>query len=150
MGMPADRVFVSDIGKVLEIDRKGARFNGTEVSGKLLVDGLGVGDVGNIFIRDRKNLAENGIIVVVASVDTEYMDIVAGPDVLSRGFVYVRENEELMEQFRNIAYYALDECLASGKTDWTQIKNAVRDALSKEIYARTKRRPMILPIIMNV
>jgi len=150
MGMPADRVFVSDIGKVLEIDRKGARFNGTEVSGKLLVDGLGVGDVGNIVLRDRKNLAENGIIVVVASVDTEYMDIVAGPDVLSRGFVYVRENEELMEQFRNIAYYALDECLASGKTDWTQIKNAVRDALSKEIYARTKRRPMILPIIMNV
>lgn len=150
MGMPADRVFVSDIGKVLELDRKGARFGGTETAGKILVDGLGVGDVGNIVLRDRKHLSEDGIIIVVASVDTDYMQVVSGPDVVSRGFVYVRENEELMGDFRAIAAEALEDCLDSGKTDWTQLKNAMRDALSRAIYARTKRRPMIIPIIMNV
>ncbi len=150
MGMPADRVFVSDIGKVLELDRKGARFAGTETAGKILVDGLGVGDVGNIVLRDRKHLSEDGIIIVVAGVDTEYMQVISGPDVVSRGFVYVRENEELMEEFRIIASDALEDCLDAGRTDWTQLKNAMRDALSKAIYARTKRRPMIIPIIMNV
>ncbi|MBQ8697177.1 MAG: ribonuclease J, partial [Clostridia bacterium] len=150
MGMPADRIFVSDIGRVLELDRKGARFGGTEPSGKVLVDGLGVGDVGNIVLRDRKNLAENGIIMVVAAVDTDYLQVVSGPDIISRGFVYVRENEALMEELRNIAFESLEDCLDAGRTDWTQIKNTVRDALGREIFARTKRRPMILPVIMNV
>lgn len=150
MGMPADRVFISDIGKVLEIDRKGARFNGTETAGKILVDGLGVGDVGNIVLRDRKHLSEDGLIVVVATVDTAYMQVVSGPDVVSRGFVYVRENEQLIEELRLIASEALEDCLDSGKSDWTQMKNAVKDALSRSIYQKTKRRPMILPIIMNV
>lgn len=150
MGMPADKIFVSDIGKVLEIDRKGARFNGTETAGKILVDGLGVGDVGNIVLRDRKHLSEDGLIVVVATVDTSYLQIVSGPDVVSRGFVYVRENEELMESLRSIAQNALEKCLDSGKSDWTQMKNAVKDELSRTIYQKTKRRPMILPVIMNV
>ena len=150
MGMPAERVFVSEIGKVLELDKKGARFGGTEPSGILLVDGLGVGDVGNIVLRDRKNLSENGIIIVVASVDSQYMEIVSGPDIVTRGFVYVRENEELIDELGKLAYYTLDDCLATGKGDWNQIKNALRETLSREVYARTKRKPVILPIIMNV
>ncbi len=150
MGMPADRVFVSEIGKVLEIDRKGARFNGTEPAGNVLVDGLGVGDVGNIVLRDRRHLSEDGLIVVVAAVDTAYMQIASGPDVVSRGFVYVRENEELIDEFRSIAAEVLEDCLSGGKCDWTQMKNAVRDTLSRAIYQKTKRRPMILPIIMNI
>lgn len=150
MGMRPDHVFVSDIGKVIEIDRKGARFAGTEQAGNILVDGLGVGDVGNIVLRDRKHLSEDGLIVVVATVDTAYMDVVSGPDVVSRGFVYVRENEELINELREIAADAIDNCLSHGKQDWNQMKNAVKEELSRAIYQKTKRRPMILPIIMNI
>lgn len=150
MGMPANHVFVSDIGKVLEIDGKGIRFNGVEPAGNVLVDGLGVGDVGNIVLRDRKHLSEDGLIVVVATVDTNTYQIASGPDVVSRGFVYVRENEELMEELRTISAEEIDKCLSRGKVEWTQMKNAVRDELSKCIYQKTKRRPMILPVIMNI
>ncbi|MCI8332029.1 MAG: ribonuclease J [Clostridiales bacterium] len=150
MGMPANHVFVSDIGKVLEIDGKGIRFNGAEQAGKVLVDGLGVGDVGNIVLRDRKHLSEDGLIVVVATVDTNTYQIASGPDVVSRGFVYVRENEELMEELRAISAEEIDKCLTRGKVEWNQMKNAVRDELSKCIYQKTKRRPMILPVIMNI
>lgn len=150
MGMPASDIFVSEIGKVLEIDEKGARWNGTITSGKIMVDGSGVGDVGNIVLRDRRHLSQDGLIVVVATVDIDQRVIVSGPDIVSRGFVYVREAEEMMEEVREISRTALDDCLWNGETEWNQMKTSVKDSVSKFLFQRTKRRPMILPVIMNV
>lgn len=151
MGMDDRNIFISDIGKVLEIDSKGARFSGTVPAGKILVDGYGVGDVGNIVLRDRRHLAQDGLIVVVASVDTESGLLISGPDVVSRGFVYVRESEELMDEVRAIAAEAIDKCLGrGGRVDRMHLKNCVKDDLSKFLYAKTKRKPMVLPVIMNV
>ncbi len=151
MGMSLPNIFLSEIGKVLEIDATGARWAGTVPAGKILVDGYGVGDVGNIVLRDRRHLAQDGLIVVVATVDTEERMIVSGPDIVSRGFVYVREAEELMEEARQIAYEALLEALESGeRVDRMQIKKYVKDDLTRYLYAKTKRKPMILPVIMNV
>ena len=151
MGMAAPNIFLSEIGKVLEIDADGARWNGTVPAGKILVDGYGVGDVGNIVLRDRRHLAQDGLIVVVATVDTEERMIVSGPDIVSRGFVYVREAEEMMEEARQIAYEALLDGLESGgRVDRMQLKKYVKDDLTRYLYAKTKRKPMILPVIMNV
>jgi ribonuclease J len=150
MGMPESNIFVSDIGKVLEIDSNGARFNGVVPSGRVLVDGYGVGDVGNIVLRDRRHLAQDGLIVVVATVDTDDKVIISGPDIISRGFVYVRESEELMDQVKMIARDALNDCIDNNIIDWTQLKTKVKDDLSKFLYAKTKRKPMILPVVMNV
>ena len=151
MGMEDRNIFISDIGKVLEIDSKGARFAGTVPAGKILVDGYGVGDVGNIVLRDRRHLAQDGLIVVVASVDTDAGLLLSGPDVVSRGFVYVRESEELMDEVRAIAAEAIEKCLESGnKVDRMHLKTCVKDDLSKFLYAKTKRKPMVLPVIMNV
>ena len=150
MGMPASDIFVSEIGKVLEIDEKGARWNGTIPSGKIMVDGSGVGDVGNIVLRDRRHLSQDGLIVVVATVDIDQRVIASGPDIVSRGFVYVREAEEMMEEVREISRTALDDCLWNGETEWNQMKTSVKDSVSKFLFQRTKRRPMILPVIMNV
>lgn len=150
MGMPSANIFLSDIGKVLEIDRKGAKFNGTVPAGKILVDGFGVGDVGNIVLRDRRHLAQDGLIVVVATVNTDEREIISGPDIISRGFVYVRESEELMEELRSIAVKALSDCLNRNVREWNELKTTVKDKLSKHIYTKTKRSPMILPVIMNV
>ncbi len=150
MGMDANHVFVSDIGRVLEIDSSGVRFNGTVPSGRVLVDGYGVGDVGNIVLRDRRHLAQDGIIVVVATVNPADGELVSGPDIVSRGFVYVREAEELMDRVREIARDALEYCLQEGYVDWTNMKNTVKDSLSKYLYTKTKRKPMILPVIMSV
>lgn len=150
MGIPSENIFISDIGKVLEIDKKGARFAETVPAGKVLVDGYGVGDVGNIVLRDRKHLSQDGLIVVVASVDTESGLLLSGPDVVSRGFVYVREAEELMEEIRQIAADVICRCLDRKSCDRMELKNALRDDLTKFLYAKTKRKPMVLPIIMNV
>ena len=151
MGMEPQNIFISEIGKVLEIDENGARFNGTVPAGKILVDGYGVGDVGNIVLRDRRHLAQDGLIVVVATVDTDERMILSGPDIVSRGFVYVREAEELMEEARQIAYEALADILEySDQVDRMQLKKCVKDDLTKFLYAKTKRKPMILPVIMNV
>ncbi|MBQ7376939.1 MAG: ribonuclease J [Clostridia bacterium] len=150
MGIAPENVFVSEIGRVLEIDKKGARFNGSVPAGKILVDGSGVGDVGSVVLRDRKHLSQDGLIVVVATVDLQDMTVLSGPDIISRGFVYVRESEEMMEEARARAGRALEEALADGTTDWMQLKNAVREALSKYFFNKTKRKPMILPVIMNV
>ena len=151
MGISPDRIFVSEIGKVLEIDASGARFNGTAPAGKVLVDGYGVGDVGNIVLRDRRHLAQDGLIVVVATVDIDSKLLISGPDIVSRGFVYVRESEELMEEARQIAYEALEDALdCRGQVDRMQLKKNVKDDLTKYLYAKTKRKPMILPVIMNV
>jgi ribonuclease J len=150
MGIPEQNVFISDIGKVLEIDENGARWGGTVPAGVVLIDGLGVGDVGNIVLRDRKHLSQDGLIVVVATVDANSGLRVAGPDIVSRGFVYVRESEELMEEVRRIAVDAIDISLRRSGCDWYELKAAVKDDITKFLYGRTKRKPMVLPIIMEV
>ncbi len=151
MGMDASHIFISDIGKVLEIDSKGARFSGTVPAGKILVDGYGVGDVGNIVLRDRRHLSQDGLIVVVASIDSHAGLLLSGPDIVSRGFVYVREAEELMDEARQIAYDAIDRCLSNGRyADRMALKTALKDDLTKFIYSKTKRKPMVLPVIMNL
>ena len=151
MGMTPDNIFISDIGKVLEIDEKGARFAGTVPAGKVLVDGYGVGDVGNIVLRDRRHLSQDGLIVVVASVDTNSGLLLSGPDIVSRGFVYVRESEELLDEVRQIAADAIEKSLLKGGAcDRMALKAAVKDALTKFVYSKTKKKPMVLPIIMNL
>ncbi len=151
MGFEDRNIFISDIGKVLELDRKSAKFVGTVPAGKILVDGYGVGDVGNIVLRDRRHLAQDGLIVVVASVDADSGLLLSGPDVVSRGFVYVRESEELMDEVRAIATQAINDCLTQrNKIDRMELKTCVKDTLSKYLYAKTKRKPMVLPVIMNV
>ena len=150
MGMPENHIFVSEIGKVLELDKQTAKFGGTVPSGKILVDGYGVGDVGNIVLRDRRHLAQDGLIVVVATIDMVQRVVLAGPDIVSRGFVYVREAEDLMDETRLIAADAIDRCLMENSLDWNHIKTRVKDDLTKYLYSKTKRKPMILPVIMNV
>lgn len=150
MGMEDSNIFISEIGRVLEIDKDGVRFNGSVPAGKVLVDGYGVGDVGNIVLRDRRHLAQDGLIVVVATLDIKEKLLLSGPDVVSRGFVYVREAEALMDQVREIAANAIQKCFDSDMTDWNNIKTRVKDDLTKFLYAKTKRKPMILPVIMNV
>ncbi len=150
MGMNPANIFICDIGQVLELDRDSCKKNGTVPSGRMLVDGYGVGDVGNIVLRDRRHLAQDGLIVVVATVDADEGSIISGPDIISRGFVYVRESEELMDEVRDLVRKVLNDTLNSGATEWNQIKTNVKDALSKYLYTKTKRKPMILPVIMNV
>ena len=150
MGMNPANIFICDIGQVLELDRDSCKKNGTVPSGRMLVDGYGVGDVGNIVLRDRRHLAQDGLIVVVATVDTDEGSIISGPDIISRGFVYVRESEELMDEVRELVKKVLNDTLSSGATEWNQMKTSVKDALSKYLYTKTKRKPMILPVIMNV
>ena len=150
MGEKEENIFLADVGKVLEIDEDGARFNGTVPSGKILVDGYGVGDVGSIVLRDRRHLAEDGIIVVVTTLHMDEQLVMAGPDIVSRGFVYVRESEELMDDLKELSLAVIESCFDSGISDFAQIKNKIKDDLSKYIYQKTKRRPMILPIIMSL
>lgn len=150
MGIPAENIFVSEIGKVLELDRKGARFNGSEPAGKVLVDGSGVGDIGSVVLRDRKHLSEDGLVVVVATIDMENRMIVSGPDIVSRGFVYVKESEELMREARTVAENTLMRAITKGYGDRTHLKGLIKDDLAKFIYKETKRKPMILPVIMDV
>lgn len=151
MGMESKNIFITDIGNVLELDKSGARINGTVNSGRVLVDGYGVGDVGNIVLRDRLLLSQDGLIVVVATVSQDGGYIISGPDIVSRGFVYVRDSEDLMEEMRQIAVSSINSCLnGKSRTDWYQIKGRVKDDLSKFILGKTKRKPMIIPMIMNV
>ncbi|MBP3378386.1 MAG: ribonuclease J [Clostridia bacterium] len=150
MGMDAKNIFVMDIGQVLELDSKSCKKNGTVPSGKVLVDGYGVGDVGNVVLRDRRHLAQDGLIVAVATIDIDEGTIISGPDLISRGFVYVRESEELMDDVREYVRGILQDSLDRGVTEWTQLKGNVKDGLSKYLYSKTKRKPMILPVIMNV
>ena len=151
MGMPESNIFISDIGKVLEIDKKSAKFGETVPSGKVLVDGYGVGDVGNIVLRDRRHLSQDGVIIVVACVDTESSLLLSGPEVVSRGFVYVRESEELMDEIKQIASDVIERILDGAKrSDRMYLKNMLKDELSQYLYTRTKRKPMVIPIIMNM
>ncbi len=150
MGIPEENIFVMENGRVLEFDKSGARLSGMVPSGKILVDGLGVGDVGNIVLRDRKNLSNNGLIISVVAIDKATGEIVSGPDIISRGFVYVRESEDLMNEAREVTLEALENALSHGSGDWNALKNAMRTALSDFLYEKTRRSPMILPVIMEV
>jgi ribonuclease J len=150
VGIPSNKIFVSEVGKVLELDRRSARFTGSVQSGNVLVDGYGVGDVGNMVLNDRRHLSQDGLIVVVASVDSFSGFITSPPEIVSRGFVYVRENEELIEEIRQIAADSIEKALKrSRRIDRADLKNTVKDDLSKYLYARTKRKPMVLPVIID-
>ncbi len=150
LGMKKQDIFIMDIGKVLELTEDSARISGSVTAGKVLVDGLGVGDVGNIVLRDRKHLAQDGLIVVVVTISGENGSVIAGPDIISRGFVYVRESEDLMEQVRSIAKTALEKCEEKKITDWSTIKSNIKSSLNEYLYEKTKRKPMILPVIMEI
>ena len=150
MGIPSENIFISDVGRVLEVDRKGVRFAGEVTAGNVLVDGSGVGDIGSVVLRDRKHLSEDGLVVVVATADLPGKYIVSGPDIVSRGFVYVKESEELMARAKKVAEQALEKALQRGSRDYSAIKGAIRDDLAKFFFKETKRKPMILPIIMGV
>ena len=149
LGYSNDYIFILKSGNVLEMDEHSAAVTGSVHTGAILVDGLGVGDVGNIVLRDRQHLAEDGIMIVVMTLERHSNVVLAGPDIVSRGFVYVRESEDLMDHAREVVEQALDGCLEKGITDWSKIKAAVKDALSDYVWKRTKRSPMILPIIME-
>lgn len=150
MGMDPRRILISDIGKVIELTPNSAKINGTVPAGKVFVDGYGVGDVGSVVLRDRKHLAEDGMIVAVVSMSSEDGAVVSGPDIITRGFVYVKESEGLMEELRKVAINALAHCQRDHCTDWAAIKADIKNDLSNFLYKKTKRNPMILPVIMEV
>lgn len=150
MGMPEERILISSIGDVIETDGQTMRVVSQVPAGRVMVDGLGVGDVGSIVLRDRKHLAQDGLIIVVIGIERMSNTLVAGPDIISRGFVYVRESEELMDEARRVMVKVLDGCSAHDLKEWGTLKTKLRDVLSDFIYEKTKRRPMILPIIMEV
>ncbi len=150
LGIPKENIFMLQSGDVLEMDDNRAVVNGKVPVGAILVDGLGVGDVGNVVLRDRQHLAEDGIMIVVMALESHSDQLVSGPDIVSRGFVYVRESDELLDEARLLVDEAVHDCLDRGKTDWGKLKSTVKDVLSDFVWKKTKRRPMILPIIMEV
>ena len=149
-GLEEDHIFVGANGNVLELSKDSAKLNGSVQSGQVMVDGTGVGDVGNIVLRDRRILAEEGIILVVAAISKTTKQVVSGPDIVSRGFIYVRENEDLMGEAQKVVHAALKKSLAKGNLEWAALKSDMRDALAHFISSKTKRSPMIIPIIMDV
>lgn len=150
LGISKENIFMLQSGDVLEMDDNRAVVNGKVPVGAILVDGLGVGDVGNVVLRDRQHLAEDGIMIVVMALESHSDQLVSGPDIVSRGFVYVRESDELLDEARLLVDEAVHDCLDRGKTDWGKLKSTVKDVLSDFVWKKTKRRPMILPIIMEV
>ena len=150
LGIPKENIFMIQSGDVLAIDQNEAKLVDKVQTGSILVDGLGVGDVGNIVLRDRQHLAEDGIMIVVVTIDHETYQVVSGPDIVSRGFVYVREAEDLMESMREKASIVLDDCLSHNTLDWASLKSHLKNELSGFIFSKTKRKPMILPVIINV
>ena len=150
MGMEKDHIFMLSSGDVLEVSEDSAKVTGKVHTGAIMVDGLGVGDVGNIVLRDRQHLAEDGIIIVVLTLQSGTGQVLAGPDIVSRGFVYVRGSEDLMESARAVLIDTMDRCMDKNITDWTKIKNEIKDALGDFVWKETQRRPMIMPIIMEV
>jgi len=150
MGIPKENIFLMGNGDVLELGKNDAKVNGTVTAGPVLIDGLGVGDVGNIVLRDRRHLSEDGLMVVVVTMEKESGAMLAGPDIISRGFVYVRESEDLMDGARKAVMDALEDCDYKGMSGWSYIKNVIKDSLKEYVWQETKRSPMILPIIMEV
>ena len=150
LGISKDNIFLLSSGDVLELDEEKAQVVDRVQTGAILVDGLGVGDVGNIVLRDRQHLAEDGILIVVLTLEKYSNQVLAGPDIVSRGFVYVRESEGLMDEAKHVVEEAIEDCMDRRVTDWGRLKTAIRDSLSEFLWKRTKRSPMILPIIMEV
>ena len=150
MGLPAKNVRIAEIGSVIELSGKTCKINGTVPAGKVFVDGTGVGDVGAVVLRDRKHLAQDGMIVVCVSISGQDGAVITGPDIITRGFIYVKESEELMEELRQVALEAIDRCSRKRIRDWTAIKTAIKNDLSGYLFKTTKRNPMILPVIMEI
>lgn len=150
LGIPKENIFILRSGEVLELTEEAAQVIGNVPVGDILVDGLGVGDVGNIVLRDRQHLAEDGILIVVLGLDGATDELVSGPDIVSRGFVYVRESDELMDEARVVVNEAVESCLGRGIADWGKLKSSIKDSLGEYVWKKTKRRPMILPIIMEI
>lgn len=150
MGMDPSHIVISDIGRVIELSKKEAKLNGNVQSGRVLVDGTGIGDVGSVVLRDRQHLAQDGMLVVVLSLSSEDNGLISGPDIITRGFVYVKESAELMEDLRLLVVETLDACRMNGIMDWATIKTSIKTALSSHLYKTTRRSPMILPVIMEI
>ena len=150
MGIPKENVAIVSSGDVLEVSDQVFKVSGHVDAGGIYVDGLGVGDVGNIVLRDRQNLAQNGIIIIALSLERGSNRLLSGPDIVTRGFVYVRESEQLIEEATEVVRSAVDDCLDARQMDWSKMKNVIRDALSDFLWKRMKRNPVILPIIMEV
>ena len=150
MGTPAKNICIADIGTVIELGKKSMKVNGSVPAGKVFVDGTGVGDVGSVVLRDRKHLAQDGMIVVCVNLSSQDGAIISGPDIITRGFIYVKESEELMEELRCVAMEAIERCGRKRVRDWTAIKTAIKNDLSGYLYKTTKRNPMILPVIMEI
>ena len=150
MGIPSKNIVMMENGRIVELDENDIKLGGMVPNGRVLVDGLGVGDVGNIVLRDRQHLSQDGLIVIVLTMDSSTGEVVAGPDVISRGFVYVRESENLMDDVKNVVRHEIKKCEEKGIRDWSTIKSTVRENLRDYIFTKTKRNPMIIPIIMEV
>ena len=150
MGTPPKNICIADIGNVIELTKKTMKVSGTVPAGKVFVDGTGVGDVGSVVLRDRKHLAQDGMIVVCVSLSAQDCSVITGPDIITRGFIYVKESEELMDELREVAMEAIDRCGRKRVRDWAAIKSAIKNDLSGYLYKTTKRNPMILPVIMEI
>ena len=150
MGVPKENIFKLENGKILEVDKVSAEFTGTVQSGIILVDGLGIGDVGNVVLRDRQHLSQDGLIIVVLTMNGGSGEVIAGPDVISRGFVYVRESENVMDEIKSVVRHEVHKCEEQGIRDWATIKNSIRENLREYIFSKTKRNPMIIPIVMEI
>ena len=150
MGMNPKNIVINDIGGVLELSARSCKFNGTVPAGIVLVDGTGVGDVGSVVLRDRKHLAQDGMIVVCVNLSSQDGSVITGPDIITRGFIYVKESEELMDELREVAMEAIERCARKHIRDWTAIKSAIKNDLSGYLYKTTKRNPMILPVLMEI
>ena len=150
MGMNPRNIHIGEIGTVFEFTGKTCKVNGTVPAGRVFVDGSGVGDVGSVVLRDRKHLAEDGMIVVCVNLSSEDGSVITGPDIITRGFIYVKESEELMDELKEVAMEAIDRCQRKRVRDWSAIKSAIKNDLSGYLYKTTKRNPMILPVIMEI
>jgi len=150
LGMPKENIIIAENGSVVDLTQKSISITGKVPAGQVLIDGLGVGDVGNVVLRDRRQLSQDGILIVVVSIDHQDYTVVSGPDIVSRGFVYVKESEDLMDEAKLRVMKTLDKCHDNNITEWSAIKSAVRDNLGRYLYEKTQRRPMIMPIIMEV
>jgi ribonuclease J len=150
MGMNPKNIFIGEIGTVFELTGKTCKVKGVVPAGKVFVDGTGVGDVGSVVLRDRKHLAEDGMLVVVVNLSAEDGSVITGPDIITRGFIYVKESEALMENLQEVAMEALERCQRKKVRDWTAIKTAIKNDLSGYLYKTTKRNPMILPVLTEI
>ena len=150
MGMKKSNVFIPEIGRIIEMNKKSANYGETVPSGIVLIDGLGIGDVGSVVLRDRKVLSSDGLFIVIVTMSKERMELISVPEIISRGFVYMKESEDLLDEARALVRGVLEECCNSEVREWVAIKSKIRKSLSAFLYHKTKRNPMILPVIIEV